>query len=123
MITKLCRHVTYKNHDSMSKVRVTLRGQRCVIYALFRPELQGHIYRSIMKTGNIYLVRVITSQVLVVSLYYLVKICTMLSRCVADIHVYEGRSLSSRTTFIDDLWLIIFCISTLNLLEVFFFFN
>ena len=42
------RHVAYKNHDSMSKVKVILRGQRS-------------------KLGNLYLVRAVTSQVIVVS--------------------------------------------------------
>jgi hypothetical protein len=48
MFNIMSRRVTYKTHDSMSKVKVTLRGQRS-------------------KFGHFYLVRAVTKQVIVVS--------------------------------------------------------
>ena len=48
MFTLICRRVAYKTHDSISKVKVTLRGQRS-------------------KLCNLYLVWAVTSQIIVVS--------------------------------------------------------
>ena len=48
MFIMMSRRVAYKTHDSMSKVKVTLRGQRS-------------------KLGHLYLVRAVSSQVIVVS--------------------------------------------------------
>ena len=51
MFTLICRRVAYKTHDSMSKVKVRFRGQSS-------------------KLCNLYLVRAITSQVIVVFSWY-----------------------------------------------------
>ena len=64
MFTIKCRCVAYKTHDSMSKVKVTLVGQRSIFC-------------------NLYLVWAITSQVIVVSSWYLVNLLTSICRCVA----------------------------------------
>ncbi len=63
MFTLICRGVTYKTHDYMSKVKVTLRGQKS-------------------KLCNLYLVKPTTSRVIVVSSWYLVKMFTLICRCV-----------------------------------------
>ena len=64
MFSIMSRRVAYKTHDSMSKVKVTLRGQRS-------------------KLGHLYLVRAVTSQVIVVSPWYLVEMFSIMSRRVA----------------------------------------
>ena len=64
MFNMLCRRVTYKTHDSMSKVKVTLRVKRS-------------------KMCNLCLVRAITSKVIVVSSWNFVEMFTMFCRCVA----------------------------------------
>ena len=64
MFSIMSRPVEYKILDSMSKVKVTLRGQ-------------------MSKLGHLYLVWAVTSQVIVVSPWYLVEMLSIMSRCVA----------------------------------------
>ena len=63
MFTVICRGITYKTHDHMSKFKVTLRVQRS-------------------KLCNLYLVRPTTSRVIVVSSWFLVEIFTLICRRV-----------------------------------------
>ena len=63
MFSIMSRPVEYKILDSMSKVKVTLRGQ-------------------MSKLGHLYLVWAVTSQVIVVPPLYLVEMFTLICRGV-----------------------------------------
>ena len=61
---KLCRCVAYKIHDSMSKIKATLSGQRS-------------------KLCSVYLVWTIALQVIVISLWQFAKMFIIICSCVA----------------------------------------
>jgi hypothetical protein len=108
MFTVICRGVTYKTHDYMSKFKVTFRGQRS-------------------KLCNLYLVRPTTSRVIVVSLWYLVEMFTLICRRVT----YKTYDSMSKVTlkgqrykfcsinFVQDITSQIIVVSSWYLLDMF----